>query len=80
MTDGSSEPGPFEVTACRCRSGHEWVPADLRQSDPPRVRPKCELPSWTKPYQFRRPALQGGRPAIVALTSDHQTSRKPGHR
>ena len=43
--------GAFQVTAYRCRCGHEWVPKDLRQTTPPRVCPKCKSPNWDRPYQ-----------------------------
>ena len=48
-------PGTFKVTAYRCRCGHEWVPKDLRQEEPPRVCPKCKSYNWDRPHQFRRP-------------------------
>ena len=44
----------FQVTAYRCRCGHEWVPNDLRSEERPRVCPKCKTPNWDRPYQFRR--------------------------
>ena len=52
MDDGG--PGTFQVTAYRCRCGHEWVARDLRQTERPRVCPKCKSPNWDRPYQFRR--------------------------
>ena len=48
------KPGEFQVTAYRCRCGHEWVPANIRQTARPRVCPKCKSPNWDLPYQFRR--------------------------
>ena len=42
----------FEVTAYRCRCGHEWVHSDLRSAERPRVCPKCKSPNWDRPYQF----------------------------
>ena len=50
----NGHPGTFTVTAYRCRCGHEWVPKDLRQTEPPRVCPKCKSYNWDRPYQFRR--------------------------
>ena len=47
-------PGEFQVTAYRCRCGHEWVAKDLSRSERPRVCPKCKTPNWDKPYQFRK--------------------------
>ena len=44
----------FQVTAYRCRCGHEWVPKALHQAEAPRVCPKCKSANWDKPYQFRR--------------------------
>ena len=46
--------GTFQVTAYRCRCGHEWVPKKLRNAERPRVCPKCKSANWDKPYQFRR--------------------------
>ena len=51
-------PGPFQVTAYRCRCGHEWVPANLHQPDPPRVCPKCKSYNWDKPRQFSQAERQ----------------------
>ena len=48
------KPGAFQVTAYRCRCGHEWVPANLHQETPPRVCPKCKSPNWDLEYKFRR--------------------------
>lgn len=71
MSDnGEAEPTSFQVTAYRCRCGHEWVPSDLHQTERPRVCPKCKSPNWDRPYLYRRPDLQGKRVAYVGLTSD----------
>ena len=53
MTD-TEGPGTFRVTAYRCRCGHEWVPKDIRQTERPRVCPKCKSANWDKVYRFRR--------------------------
>ena len=50
----SANPSVFQVTAYRCRCGHEWVPNDLRSGERPRVCPKCKSPNWDRAYQFRR--------------------------
>ena len=55
MDDGDAvTPGVFQVTAYRCRCGHEWVARDLRQTERPRVCPKCKSANWDRPYLFRR--------------------------
>ena len=56
--------GEFMVRAFRCRCGHEWVPANLRQAARPRVCPKCKSPYWDRPYQFRR--VNGKREPVDA--------------
>ena len=53
-TQGSSAPSTFQVTAYRCRCGHEWVPRNLKQIERPRVCPKCKSANWDRPYQFRK--------------------------
>ena len=53
-TQGSSVPSTFQVTAYRCRCGHEWVPRNLKQIERPRVCPKCKSPNWDRPYKFRK--------------------------
>ena len=45
-TDTVPGPGTFQVTAYRCRCGHEWVPKNLRQTGAPRVCPKCKSANW----------------------------------
>ena len=46
--------GEFQVTitAYRCRCGHEWGPRSLRQSERPRVCPKCKSANWDQPYKW----------------------------
>ena len=48
------EPGTFQVTAYRCRCGHEWVNRDLKNIERPRVCPRCKSANWDRPYKFRR--------------------------
>jgi predicted Zn-ribbon and HTH transcriptional regulator len=48
--------GMVQLTGCRCRCGHEWLPRD--PTDKPRVCPKCKSPNWDRPK--RRP----GRPKV----------------
>ena len=49
-------PGEFQITitAYRCRCGHEWAPRGLRQSERPRVCPKCKSANWDQPHRYRR--------------------------
>ena len=54
MSETEAGPSEFQVTAYRCRCGHEWVPSNLRQKERPRVCPKCKSANWDRPYQFRR--------------------------
>ena len=71
------EPCKFHVTAYRCRCGHEWVPAKIRQTQPPRVCPRCKSPNWDKPHLFRRPDLQGSRTTLViTATTSGATSEQ----
>ena len=56
VTETKLAPSTFQVTAYRCRCGHEWVPKDLHQTEAPRVCPKCKSANWDRPYQFRRKA------------------------
>ena len=50
MGDTEAEhPSAFQVTAYRCRCGHEWVPHNLRSTERPRVCPKCKSPNWDRP-------------------------------
>jgi predicted Zn-ribbon and HTH transcriptional regulator len=44
-------PGTFQVTAYRCRCGHEWVPRN--KNERPRVCPKCKSPNWDKPRRAK---------------------------
>ena len=58
--------GMVQLTGCRCRCGHEWLP---RNDEKPRVCPKCKSPNWD-----RLPKAQRGRP-----TNDPQlTGDEPG--
>lgn len=59
MSSDDLEPGTFQVTGYRCRCGHEWVARPLRQTERPRVCPKCKSANWDRPYQFRRADRQG---------------------
>ena len=62
MRDSVSEDSStFQVTAYRCRCGHEWVPLHLRSAERPRVCPKCKSPNWDRPYRFRRKSAASGR-------------------
>ena len=55
MSNTAKEEGStFKVTAYRCRCGHEWVPAEFRQVERPRVCPKCKSANWDRPYRFRK--------------------------
>jgi predicted Zn-ribbon and HTH transcriptional regulator len=45
------QPSEFQVTAYRCRCGHEWVPRN--KGERPRVCPKCKSPNWDKPKQIK---------------------------
>ena len=53
--DDSKRPGSFkiEVTAYRCRCGHEWTSKGLNK-ERPRVCPKCKSANWDKEYRYRR--------------------------
>ncbi len=42
------EIGMVQLTGCRCRCGHEWLP---RGKEKPSVCPKCKSPRWDKPKQ-----------------------------
>ena len=50
-TPEGKPPGRFQMTAYRCRCGHEWVPR--AGTERPRVCPKCKSPNWDLPYKFR---------------------------
>ena len=54
------QPGPFEVTAYRCRCGHEWVPRKLNKQQRPRVCPKCKSPYWDSPFQKEESSVVAG--------------------
>ena len=55
----NAAPGPFqlEITAYRCRCGHEWAPRRFKD-ERPRVCPRCKSANWDRPYQFRRNAAE----------------------
>jgi predicted Zn-ribbon and HTH transcriptional regulator len=42
---------PLQVTGCRCRCGHEWLP---QGGERPRVCPKCKSPNWDRPKRWTR--------------------------
>ena len=42
---------PLQVTGCRCRCGHEWLP---QGSEKPRVCPKCKSPHWDLPRRWTK--------------------------
>jgi len=44
--------GMVELTGCRCRCGHEWLPRDKEEK--PRVCPKCKSPNWDREKLFER--------------------------
>lgn len=44
----------FLVRGYRCRCGHEWVNKRLRNSERPRVCPKCKSANWDRDYKFRK--------------------------
>ncbi len=46
--------GMVQLTGCRCRCGHEWLPREA--ADKPRVCPKCKSANWDRPKQFERTA------------------------
>jgi predicted Zn-ribbon and HTH transcriptional regulator len=48
------EIGMVQLTGCRCRCGHEWLPRD--STEKPRVCPKCKSPNWDRPKKFERQA------------------------
>ena len=43
--------GMVQLTGCRCRCGHEWLPAGEER---PSVCPKCKSPRWDKEKLFER--------------------------
>jgi predicted Zn-ribbon and HTH transcriptional regulator len=43
--------GVVQLSGCRCRCGHEWLPRD---GERPRVCPKCKSPNWDRPKLFER--------------------------
>ena len=55
------QPGPFQVTAYRCRCGHAWVPRKLnKEQTRPRVCPKCKSPYWDSPFQEEESSAASG--------------------
>ncbi len=50
--DKQPEIGMVQLTGCRCRCGHEWLPRD--KDEPPRVCPKCKSANWDRPKKFER--------------------------
>jgi predicted Zn-ribbon and HTH transcriptional regulator len=51
MGNTNKKIGEIPSIKYRCRCGHEWYPRD---SERPRVCPKCKSANWDKPYKFRR--------------------------
>jgi predicted Zn-ribbon and HTH transcriptional regulator len=52
---GNGKPiGMVQLTGCRCRCGHEWLPRDA--TDKPRTCPKCKSANWDRLKKFSRPA------------------------
>jgi len=43
----AKEIGVVQLTGCRCRCGHEWLPR--QDTEKPRVCPKCKSPNWDRP-------------------------------
>ena len=50
------QPSEFQVTAYRCRCGHEWVPRN--KGERPRVCPKCKSANWDKPRRTEITKIQ----------------------
>jgi predicted Zn-ribbon and HTH transcriptional regulator len=50
------EIGMVMLRGCRCRCGHEWL---ARDSEKPRVCPKCKSPNWDRPKKFERTVKSG---------------------
>ena len=48
---GKEQPSEFQVTAYRCRCGHEWVPRN--KGERPVVCPKCKSPNWDRPKKVK---------------------------
>ncbi len=46
--------GVVQLTGCRCRCGHEWLPRG--EDERPSTCPKCKSPRWDKPKKFTRSA------------------------
>jgi predicted Zn-ribbon and HTH transcriptional regulator len=43
--------GMVMLLGARCRCGHEWLP---RESEKPRVCPKCKSANWDRPKRWQR--------------------------
>jgi hypothetical protein len=41
--------GMVPLLGCRCRCGHTWLPRDTEK---PRVCPKCKSPNWDRPKRW----------------------------
>ncbi len=52
----NEKPSEFQVTAYRCRCGHEWVPRN--KAERPRVCPKCKSANWDKPFKMNINRMQ----------------------
>ena len=52
--DDGVTPGEIWVRGFRCRCGNEWTQRDLRNTELPKVCPKCRSPRWNLPYKWRR--------------------------
>lgn len=58
--------GVVQLTGCRCRCGHEWLPRDLAER--PRVCPKCKSPNWDRPKLFERKKAGGPGRGVAGQT------------
>ena len=73
---GADLSNSFQVTAYRCRCGHEWVPANFHSTERPRVCPRCKSANWDRPYKFRR---EGGVRIPIQLDEESlETPAKEG--
>jgi hypothetical protein len=49
--------GFVQLTGCRCRCGHEWLPHGNNEPggfERPRVCPKCKTPNWDRAKRWER--------------------------
>lgn len=49
--------GMVQLTGCRCRCGHEWLPRlnpETDERERPTVCPKCKSPRWDKPRREQK--------------------------